>query len=88
MATERYRQVEIRRNFPDGRQEYQVCYLPAEFAVAGRKLEIRMQGQWNVGWVVATVYEAEVSSPIHVAGDIKDHRRATGDSSRKAASRK
>lgn len=88
MTTQKYRQVEISRKFPGGKIEGQVCWLPSEFAVIGRKLEIRIDGIWTVGWIVEHVYAREINNPIYAAGEIKDHRRATGDSIRKVASRK
>ena len=75
-----YRQCKMQK-----KNSYQVSYIPEEFAVMNKVIKLRENGEWDDGWVVI-----EVSSFRHADDDlpdyhqqIKGHRKATGDASKK-----
>lgn len=71
-----FRQCEVRRG-----NAIRLTWIPAEYAVEGRNLRLRDNGKWSEGWLVVSVYP---DTERIVAGsprrDIRNHRRATGDS--------
>jgi hypothetical protein len=73
-----YAQCELRKAAPGGHQ-YQVSWLPVQFAQVGRVLRLRAAGVWDDGWRVVRVY------PFRRTGDDLDREdRASVESLRKA----
>jgi hypothetical protein len=71
-----YRQCEVRRG-----AAIRLTWIPAEYAVKGRVLRLRDNGEWSDGWVVREVYpDTERIIAPSPQGEIRRHRRATGDS--------
>lgn len=70
-----YRQCEVRRG-----PAIRLTWLPAAYAVEGRVLRLQDHGVWSDGWVVSMVYpdNERIVAP-HPGGQIRQHRRQTGD---------
>ena len=70
-----YRQCEVRRG-----PAIRLTWLPASYAVEGKVLRLQDNGVWSDGWVVSEVYPGNerIIAP-HADGQIRRHRRATGD---------
>lgn len=69
-----YVQCELRK---EGRVE--VSYIPQKFAQTGRILELKNNGTWENGWVVASVYGPPRSDEDVLANrdNYKYHRNNT-----------
>jgi hypothetical protein len=75
-----YRQCQLVR--PHGRGEMrQTSWIPEAFAVVGKVLRLREADDWQDGWVVSAVgpFRRAFEELPDPHGDIKRHRRATGD---------
>jgi hypothetical protein len=61
---------------------HQTSWIPETFAVVGKTLRLRENGQWQDGWVVQAVGATSLSEDLlpDTHDDIKGHRRASGDS--------
>ena len=71
-----YRQCEVRRG-----PAFRLTWIPASFAVNGKMLNLRDNGEWSDGWVVTEVYpDTERIITPTPQSEIRRHRRATGDS--------
>lgn len=76
----------MRKKHSETSYSEQVSYIPEEFAVISKVLKLRdTEGVWDDGWRVISV-----SASRHADEDIpdyhdqiKNHRRATGDSMKK-----
>ena len=71
-----YRQCEVRRG-----PAIRLTWLPASYAINGRVLRLRDNGEWSDGWVVAEVYpDTERIIAPNPQSEIRRHRKATDDS--------
>jgi hypothetical protein len=82
-----YRQCQLVR--PQGRGEMRLMsWIPETFAVAGKRLRLREEGEWQDGWVVRYVgpYRVADENLPDPHDDVKGHRRRTGDAQPKRSS--
>ncbi len=65
-----------------------VAFIPDEFTIINRRIKIKEDGVWNVGWVVTEV--SSTKTPENCLPDshkeIKAHRKHTGDNTPKVKS--
>lgn len=74
-----YKQCKLKRN-----STYQTVYLPIEFAVLNKLLKLKNNNVWDNGWKVIEVYHNSLTDEVtHVPKLIREHRKRTGDSSRR-----
>ena len=80
-----YRQCHLVRPTKTGKME-QTSYIPEPYCVLGKVLKLRDEnGEWENGWIVERAsnhkrLDEELPDPHK---EIKEHRKATGDSMRK-----
>lgn len=74
-----YRQCVLRRPIAGGHQQT-TSWLPLQFADVGRRLRLKDDdGNWEGGWEVVAAGHTQ-DRPTSPHEQIKNHRRATGDS--------
>lgn len=74
-----YTQCKLSRNTSFGVQ-YQIAFIPDEFARKGKCLQIRTNGIWELCWTVSEVFTTlprEFLPDVH--DEVKQHRKNTGD---------
>lgn len=60
---------------------HQMSWIPAKYAVKGKTLKLRSNGEWEDGWVVNETYATRMDDDLPDShAEIKSHRKATGDS--------
>jgi hypothetical protein len=77
-----YRQCRLVKKLPVG-TAHQTSWLPESFAIVGKVLKLRNGAEdWGDGWVVESVSEQKLAEDQlpDPHRQIKDHRKATGDS--------
>lgn len=76
-----YKQCRLEKKI-DGGSLIQVSFIPEQFAVKGKVLKLRENGEWVNGWKVVGAgtnrYETSELPDFHQVS--KAHLRATGDS--------
>ncbi len=57
----------------------QVSWIPTKFAVQGRYVKLKDEGEWTDGWRVERVFGGAVPSEVIAANErnYKSHRKAT-----------
>jgi len=82
-----YKQCTIKKflNEEHTKVAIQVAYIPEQFAKPLKTLTIKMNGEWEYGWVVTSVPQGRVHEDLlpDSHAEIKGHRKQTGDSLRK-----
>jgi hypothetical protein len=79
-----YRQCRLVKKTTRGERQ-KTSWLPEKFAVLGKALRLRQGEEWEDGWVVTMVSESRLEDEELPGShrEIKNHRKATGDSSRR-----
>ena len=81
-----YRQCKLRKNYKDGSYSEQISYIPEPYCVYKKVLKLKDEkGNWDDGWKVTFVSENRVEDKFlpDSHSEIKNHRKATGDSDKK-----
>lgn len=72
-------QCELRRASEKGYHQ-NIAWLPAEYAVEGKFVKLKTNGEWEDGWKVQTAYtNSPIASEViqERSRDYKNHRKAT-----------
>ena len=83
-----YKQCRMRKDNKNGSYSEQVSYIPEPYCVLNKVLKLKDEnGNWDNGWVVTQVNESRVedSKLPDYRQNVRNHRKATGDSLPKTA---
>ena len=62
-----------------------IVWIPEKFAIEGKILKIKIEENWENGWLVKEVYETRIKEKeiLDSHKKIKSHKKKTGDSDKK-----
>lgn len=62
---EHHRQCEMRKPAKDGPVGIRVAWIPEKFAVKGKWLKLKINGQWEDHWQVTAVYARQETREVY-----------------------